>query len=191
MATVRPEKTSRTYKLRSRSIKKASTPLGAIKEKSLFSFYREGVLVPDRVADALRLTKTQLAETVGVRREALSKWERIKAHKTQTRVREMVEIVDRVKEWAGGREQALAWYRSQPIPAFGGRTAEALVKDGKAGALRDYLDHLAMGGFARGFREFATGLMILSGHFPPSLAQVQPFGAKGSIRKALKPYTWL
>ena len=42
----------------------------------------------------------------------------------------------------------MAWYRAQPIPAFGGRTAEALVKDGKAGDLRDYLDHLAMGVFA-------------------------------------------
>jgi uncharacterized protein (DUF2384 family) len=117
-------------------------------EKSLFSFYQEGVLVPDRVADALRMSKTQLAETVGIKREALYKWNRVKTPKIQTRVREMVEIVDRVKDWAGGREQALAWYRSQPIPAFGGRTAEALVKDGKAGPLRDYLDHLATGGFA-------------------------------------------
>jgi hypothetical protein len=42
----------------------------------------------------------------------------------------------------------MAWYRAQPIPAFGGRTAEALVKEGKAAAVRDYLDHVAVGGFA-------------------------------------------
>ena len=60
----------------------------------------------------------------------------------------MLEIISRVTQWAGGKEQAMAWYRAQPIAAFGGRTAEALVKDDKAGAVRDYLDHLAVGGFA-------------------------------------------
>ena len=43
--------------------------------------------------------------------------------------------------------QAVAWYRAEPIPAFGERTAEALVKDGKAAAVRDYLDRVALGGF--------------------------------------------
>ncbi|MBM6583356.1 DUF2384 domain-containing protein [Microvirga sp. BT689] len=115
----------------------------------LRSFYDvQGRLAPERVAQALRLSKSQLADTIGVNREALYKPERAQAPKTQTRVREMVEIVERVKDWAGGKDQALAWYRAQPIPAFGGRTAEALVKDGKAAALRDYLDHLALGGFA-------------------------------------------
>ena len=115
----------------------------------LRSFYdAHGHLAPERVAQALRMSKSQLAETIGVNREALYKPERAQAPKTQTRVREMVEIVERVKDWAGGQEQAIAWYRAQPIPAFGGRTAEALVKDGKAGALRDYLDLLAIGGFA-------------------------------------------
>jgi uncharacterized protein (DUF2384 family) len=115
----------------------------------LRSFYdTQGRLAPERVAQALRMSKSQLAETIGVNREALYKPERSQAPKTQTRVREMVEIVERIKDWAGGQDQAIAWYRAQPIPAFGGRTAEALVKDGKAGVLRDYLDHLAMGGFA-------------------------------------------
>ena len=38
--------------------------------------------------------------------------------------------------------------RAEPIPAFGGRTAEALVKSGHAAAVRDYIDHLATGGYA-------------------------------------------
>ena len=41
----------------------------------------------------------------------------------------MLEIISRVTDWAGGKEQAMAWYRAQPLPAFGGRTAEALVKE--------------------------------------------------------------
>jgi hypothetical protein len=42
----------------------------------------------------------------------------------------------------------MAWCRSQPIPALDGRTAEALVKAGRATAVRDYLDQIALGGFA-------------------------------------------
>jgi hypothetical protein len=59
-----------------------------------------------------------------------------------------VEIISRISGWAGGEQQALAWYRAQPLAAFGGRTAESLVKSGQATALRDYLDHIAMGGYA-------------------------------------------
>jgi hypothetical protein len=103
---------------------------------------------PTTLGDAYGLTKKQLAETIGLAPEALYKRGRLGAAKTQTRLREMAEILLRVSAWAGGREQAMAWYRAEPIPAFGGRTAEQLVKSGQAGALRDYLDSIAMGGFA-------------------------------------------
>jgi len=100
------------------------------------------------VAESFGMSKTQLAETAGLAKESLFKAARSQAPKTQSRIREMLEIISRVSDWAGGKNQAMAWYRAQPIPAFGGRTAEAMVKDGKAGAVRDYLDHLALGGFA-------------------------------------------
>ncbi len=109
---------------------------------------RSGEISITHVADSFGLSKTQLAETIGLGREALYKADRTRGRKTQARIREMLEIISAVTEWAGGKQQALAWYRSQQIPAFGGRTAEALVKEGKAGAVRDYLDHLAVGGFA-------------------------------------------
>jgi hypothetical protein len=109
---------------------------------------KSGLLAIDRVADTFGMSKTQLAQTVGLGREALYKSTRQNAAKTQNRVREMLEIVSRISGWAGGKEQAMAWYRAEPIPAFGGRTAEALVKTGKASAVRDYLDHIAVGGFA-------------------------------------------
>ena len=109
---------------------------------------RSGAVSIDDVADSLGLSKTQLAETLGLARESLYKAERNRAPKIQARIKEMLEIVSRVTEWAGGTQQAMAWYRAQQIPAFGGRTAEALVKEGKAAAVRDYLDHLAVGGFA-------------------------------------------
>ncbi|WP_027055215.1 MbcA/ParS/Xre antitoxin family protein [Mesorhizobium erdmanii] len=109
---------------------------------------RNGKIGIEQVADGFGMSKGQLAQTAGLARETLYRSERSAAVKTQGRLREMLEIISRVSDWAGGKEQAMAWYRAQPLPAFGGRTAEALVKDGKAAAVRDYLDHMAVGGFA-------------------------------------------
>lgn len=109
---------------------------------------RAGKIAIDQLADEFGMSKTQLAETAGLARETMYRAARSRAPRTQGRLREMLEIISRVTEWAGGKEQAMAWYRAQPLPAFGGRTAEALVKEGKASAVRDYLDHMALGGFA-------------------------------------------
>lgn len=107
-----------------------------------------GALKADEIAEAFAMTKAQLAETVGLAREVFQKASRRDSPKAQSRMREMVEIISRIQAWAGGPAQAMAWYRAEPIPAFGGRTAEALVKSGQATAVRDYLDHLATGGYA-------------------------------------------
>lgn len=94
------------------------------------------------------MSKAQLAETVGLKQDVLYRPERMERQKPQARVGEMLEIVGRIADWAGGERQALAWYRAEPLPSFGGRTAESLVKEGKAGAVREYLDRVATGGFA-------------------------------------------
>ncbi|MBL6654172.1 MAG: DUF2384 domain-containing protein [Reyranella sp.] len=108
----------------------------------------KGTVAIDRVIKSFGFSKAQLAETAGLSVETLYRPNRLKAPKTQVRLKEMLEIVARVADWAGGKDQAMAWYRAEPLPAFGGRTAESLVKDGKATAVRDYLDHVALGGFA-------------------------------------------
>ncbi|KRA65707.1 XRE family transcriptional regulator [Caulobacter sp. Root656] len=108
----------------------------------------DGRLDLDRITAGFNLTKGQLAETAGLASDTLQKSARRDAPKTQARMTEVLEILSRLETWAGGRGQALAWYRAQPIAALDGRTAEALVKSGKAALVRDYLDHLALGGFA-------------------------------------------
>src|SRR5215469_8149818 len=87
-----------------------------------------GQVALQRVADSFGMSKGQLAETVGLGRETFHKAARANAAKAQTRLREMLEIVGWVSAWAGGKDQDMAWYRAQPIAAFGDRTAEALVK---------------------------------------------------------------
>jgi hypothetical protein len=107
-----------------------------------------GAVNVDDVADVFSMSKAQLADTAGLAREVFQKASRRDGPKAQSRVREMLEIINLVQGWAGGAAQAMAWYRAEPIPAFGGRTAEALVKSGNATAVRDYVDHLATGGYA-------------------------------------------
>lgn len=107
-----------------------------------------GVVDVARVADVFHMSKGQLAQTTGLALASITKADRRVAPKAQARVTEMLEILSRVRDWTGGEAQAMAWYRSQPIPALDGRTPEALVKAGRAHAVREYLDHVALGGFA-------------------------------------------
>lgn len=107
-----------------------------------------GLVDVGRVAETFRMSKGQLAETAGLATATLSKSDRRAGARAQRRMTEMLEIISRIREWAGGEAQAMAWYRSQPIPALDSRTPEALVKAGRAGSVREYLDHLALGGFA-------------------------------------------
>lgn len=102
----------------------------------------------DRITKAVGLTWAQLAAAVGLPADALQAIDPVDAVATQARVLELVEIIGRIENWAGGAPSAMAWYRAQLIPAFGGRAAEAMVKAGDATAVLRYLDHIAVGGFA-------------------------------------------
>jgi hypothetical protein len=121
-------------------------PTGRFSITSLMD--ERGSVKVDDVAEAFSMSKAQLADTAGLAREVFQKASRRDGPKAQSRVREMLEIINLVQGWAGGPAQAMAWYRAEPIPAFGGRTAEALVKSGNATAVREYVDHLATGGYA-------------------------------------------
>lgn len=61
---------------------------------------------------------------------------------------DMTAILARVEVWTASPEEAWAWYRGTPLPGFGGRTAETLVREGHGNAVHRYLDEVAHGGFA-------------------------------------------
>lgn len=111
-------------------------------------FTADGLVATDRLSKTLRITKAELAAAAGLSRDAVSKVPRLRARATQARLREMVEIIARVLPWAGSVPQAFAWYRAQPLPSFGDRTAEDLVKEGRAEAVRRHLARIAAGGYA-------------------------------------------
>jgi hypothetical protein len=108
----------------------------------------DGVVEPGQLSKALRITKGELAAAFGLSRDAVSKTRRLQAPATQARLREVAEIINRILPWCGSVPQAFAWYRSQPIPAFGDQTAEDLVRAGRSEHLMSYLAGIAVGGYA-------------------------------------------
>ncbi|TCZ55242.1 antitoxin Xre/MbcA/ParS toxin-binding domain-containing protein [Roseicella aquatilis] len=111
-------------------------------------FAEDGAIHPDRLSDRLRVTRLQLAAAIGLSKDAVTKTSRLHAPKTQARLRDVIEILNRVRGWAGSDEAAFAWYRSSPLPSFGDLTAEDLVKQGRAEAVKRYISRIAAGGHA-------------------------------------------
>lgn len=107
-----------------------------------------GLIAADRLSGLLHVTRAELAAALGVSRDSVAKSARVRSPATQARLRDVVEILNRVRAWAGSPQQAFAWYRSQPLPPFGDQTAEALVKEGRAEAVKRYLDRITVGGYA-------------------------------------------
>ena len=107
-----------------------------------------GLIAADQLSKALHNTRAELAIVLGLSRDAVSKAARARSPATQGRLRDMVEIINRVRGWAGSPQQAFAWYRLQPLPSFGDQTAEALVKESRAEAVKRHLDRIAVGGYA-------------------------------------------
>jgi len=108
----------------------------------------DGSVRPDRLSDWLGTNRQQLASAAGLSRDAVSKAARLQAPATQQRLRDLVEIINRIRGWAGSPEVAFAWYRAEPIPGFGDLTAEDMVRQGRADAVKRYLTRIAAGGFA-------------------------------------------
>ncbi len=106
------------------------------------------MISPDRVAEALRTTKKEIGATLGVPAESLSRKSRISSAATQTSLRHFIEILNAVTPSVGNMVMAFAWFRSQPITGFGGRTPEMIVKDGEFEALRAHIRRRFEGGYA-------------------------------------------
>jgi hypothetical protein len=108
----------------------------------------EGFVAANALAKTLHITQLDLAEVTGLSRDSVSKSSRVNSKATQARLRDTVEIINRVTDWSGSPGRAFAWFRSQPLPSFGDKTAEDLIKEGRADAVKAYLSRIADGGYA-------------------------------------------
>lgn len=106
------------------------------------------VFSPALVANELRTTRSEIAATLGLGKDAFTRTSRIRARKSQVRLRQMLEIMNRVEAEMGSPLAAYAWFRSARLPGFGGATPDLLVREGKAEHVHAYLDRVAAGGYA-------------------------------------------
>jgi hypothetical protein len=111
----------------------------------LAQYADDGFFAPRRIAEALRTTSEEVARTAGLGRDAVQRRDRVRSDKTQRRLREMVEIINKVETRFGSALMAYAWYRSEPLPGFSGQTAMQLVRSGRADEVLDYIDAVDAG----------------------------------------------
>jgi hypothetical protein len=114
----------------------------------LAQYADHGLFAPVKIATALRTTSEEVARSAGLGRDAVQRKDRVRSDKTQRRLREMVEIINKVEPRFGSAMMAFAWYRSEPLPGFSGRTAMQLVKEGKASEVLELIDAVDAGVYA-------------------------------------------
>lgn len=115
---------------------------------TLAQFAEDGIFAPQKIAKTLRTTNEEVARTAGLGRDAVQRADRVRSDKTQRRLREMVEILNKVEPRFGSALIAYAWYRSEPLAGFSGQTAMQLVRAGRAEDVLDYIDAVDAGVFA-------------------------------------------
>lgn len=106
----------------------------------LAQYADDGLFAPAKIAAALRTTSEEVARTAGLGRDAVQRKDRLRSDKTQRRLREMIEVINKVEHRFGSPLMAYAWYRSEPLPGFSGQTAMQLVRSGRADEVLDYID---------------------------------------------------
>ena len=111
----------------------------------LAQYADDGLFSPRKIADALRTTSEEIARTAGLGKDAIQRKDRIRSDRTQRRLREVTEILNKVEPRFGSALMAYAWYRSEPLQGFSCMTAMQLVRDGRADDVLDYVDAVDAG----------------------------------------------
>jgi len=114
-------------------------------QMGLVQYSDDGFFAPRKIADAFRTTSEEVARTAGLGKDAVQRKERVRSERTQRRLREMVEIINKTEPRFGSALMAYAWYRSEPLPGFSGQTAMQLVRAGRAEDVLDYIDAVDAG----------------------------------------------
>lgn len=104
-----------------------------------------GFFAPKKIAAILLTTQEDVAKSVGLGRDAVLRRDRIRTDKTQRRLREMIEIINKVTPRFGSPLMAYAWYRSEPLAGFTGQTAMQLSLAGRSTEVLEYIDAVDAG----------------------------------------------
>lgn len=99
-----------------------------------------------RVSEKLGITLSELAMLIGVARTTLTA--KTGARRVDSALSPLVRIIAMAAEMAGDDGRAAIWFKHQPLPGWGGKTALDLVHEGKAEKVLDYLESVRAGVYA-------------------------------------------
>lgn len=112
-----------------------------------FAFPDQQWLDAGEIAAVLLTTKAEIAKAADVPLAALRRRRGAGCVEAQARLREMINVLDKVGPRFGSLVIAYAWIRSHPLPAFGGDTAMDLIREGRAVDVLTYIDAVDAGVF--------------------------------------------
>ena len=101
------------------------------------------LLSPRRFSAALHIDLQTLAEQAHVHRNTLSRAPGSRG--IQDFLREALRVIKAAAEVSGDLDRALFWYRNEPLSAFGYRSAERLVSEGRTEDVLRYVASLDAG----------------------------------------------
>ena len=103
-------------------------------------------LSPQRISERLGVTLTELAKLAGVSRNTLTG--KASARRVDAALSPLVRILASASEMSGDERRAAIWFKHQPIPGWGGKTAQDLVRQGDAEKVLEYLEAVRSGVYA-------------------------------------------
>ena len=98
------------------------------------------------LADVLGTDTMEIAESLGIGFDALQSEEVAQSRMSQTRLRELVEILVKIEPLMGSANSAFTRYRNELLPNYGA-SAEQLIKEGRANSVCHYIDRMTAGGY--------------------------------------------
>ena len=101
------------------------------------------VLSPKRFSQAMHIDLQTLAEQAHVHRNTISRAPASRG--VQDFLREALRVIKAATDLNGDLNQALFWYRNEPLSVFGYKTAETLVSEGRTDDLLRYVVSIEAG----------------------------------------------
>jgi hypothetical protein len=108
----------------------------------------DGTVMADDLAQILCTSKPDLAAVLGLPLNALSANALATAEGTHRTLRDFIDVLTSVSRRTGSPQQAFAWFSTEPLPSFGDQTCAALMREGRASAVKSYVSRIAIGGYA-------------------------------------------
>jgi len=101
------------------------------------------LLSPKRFSQALHIDLQTLAEQARVHRNTITRAPGSRG--VQNHLREALRVIKAATDLNGDLARALFWYRNEPLSAFGYKTAEQLLSEGRTEDLLRFLSSLEAG----------------------------------------------